>query len=75
MSHKLLTVHPENPQKHALRIAAKTLAEGGVIVYSTDSGYALGCQIGCKEAIDRIRRIRRLDEKHHMTLVCRDISE
>jgi tRNA threonylcarbamoyl adenosine modification protein (Sua5/YciO/YrdC/YwlC family) len=72
---KLLKIHSETPQRHLLRQAAKVLADGGVIVYPTDSGYALGCQIGCKDAIARIRQIRRLDEKHHMTVMCRDLSE
>lgn len=75
MHHKLLSIHPETPQRHLLRQTVQTLNDGGVIVYPTDSGYALGCKIGCKEAIDRIRQIRRLTEKHHMTLVCRDLSE
>ncbi len=74
-SHKLLHIHPENPQKHLMRQAVQVLASAGVIVYPTDSGYALGCQIGFKEPIERIRRIRQLDDKHHMTLMCRDLSE
>lgn len=72
---KLLKLHSETPQRHLLRQAAQVLANGGVIVYPTDSGYAFGCQIGCKDAVDRIRQIRRLDDKHHMTLMCRDLSE
>lgn len=72
---RLLHIHPTTPQRHLLLQAARTLAQGGVIVYPTDSGYALGCQIGFKAAVDRIRQIRRLDEKHHMTLICRDLSE
>ena len=75
MTHKLLSIHPETPQRHLLRQTVQVLNSGGVIVYPTDSGYALGCKIGFKEAIERIRRIRRLDEKHHMTLMCRDLSE
>lgn len=70
-----LTVHPLNPQAHMLLKAAAVVNQGGVIVYPTDSGYALACQIGNKQALDRIRRIRNLDEKHHFTLVCRDLSE
>jgi tRNA threonylcarbamoyl adenosine modification protein (Sua5/YciO/YrdC/YwlC family) len=66
---------PENPQEHSLRKAAVIVRSGGVIVYPTDSGYALACQIGNKTALERIRRIRKLDEKHHFTLVCRDLSE
>lgn len=68
-------IHAENPQIRLIRQAADRLREGGVIVYPTDSGYALGCLIGNKEAIDRIRALRQLDDKHHFTLVCRDLAE
>jgi len=68
-------IHPENPQARLVRRAVEILLEGGVIVYPTDSSYALGCQIGEKSAMERIRRIRRLDDKHNFTLVCRDLSE
>lgn len=68
-------IHPENPQQRLIRHAAEVVAGGGVLVYPTDSAYAIGCQIGNKNALDRIRRIRRLDEKHNFTLVCRDLSE
>jgi tRNA threonylcarbamoyl adenosine modification protein (Sua5/YciO/YrdC/YwlC family) len=68
-------VHAENPQKRLIREAAAILRSGGVIVYPTDSGYALGCQMGNKDAIERIRKIRQLDENHHMTLICRNLSE
>lgn len=68
-------IHPENPQPRLIRRAVEILLEGGVIVYPTDSSYALGCQIGEKSAMERIRRIRRLDDKHNFTLVCRDLSE
>ena len=68
-------VHPANPQKRLLAQAADIVRVGGVIVYPTDSTYALGCQIGDKQALDRIRAIRRLDKLHHFTLVCRDLSE
>lgn len=70
-----LRVHPVTPQTHLLRQAAAVIKQGGVIVYPTDSGYALGCHIGDKDALDRIRRIRRLDKNHHFTLICRDLSE
>jgi tRNA threonylcarbamoyl adenosine modification protein (Sua5/YciO/YrdC/YwlC family) len=70
-----LTIHSLNPQAHLLRNAANAVKQGGVIVYPTDSGYALACQIGNKQALDRIRRLRNLDDKHHFTLVCRDLSE
>lgn len=68
-------IHPENPQVRLVRRAVEILEGGGVIVYPTDSSYAFGCQIGAKDAMERIRRIRRLDAKHHFTLVCRDLSE
>ena len=68
-------IHPENPQPRLLNRAADILREGGVIVYPTDSAYALGCLIGEKEPMERIRRIRRLDDRHDFTLVCRDLSE
>ncbi len=70
-----LVIHPDNPQGNLLRQATSIIRSGGVIVYPTDSGYALGCQIGDKKALDRIRTIRQLDDKHHFTLVCRDLSE
>ncbi|MDJ0890715.1 MAG: Sua5/YciO/YrdC/YwlC family protein, partial [Gammaproteobacteria bacterium] len=65
-------VHSENPQPRLVSQAATLLAGGGLAVYPTDSGYALGCRIGNKMAQDRIRRIRQLDDKHNFTLVCRD---
>lgn len=68
-------VHPENPQKRLINQAVDILRKGGVIVYPTDSGYALGCHLGDKSATDRIKRIRKLDDKHNFTLVCRDLSD
>ncbi|HEY0635990.1 MAG TPA: L-threonylcarbamoyladenylate synthase [Gammaproteobacteria bacterium] len=68
-------IHAENPQPRLIRQAVEVVRGGGVIVYPTDSGYALGCLLGDKDALERIRAIRRLDEKHHFTLVCRDLSE
>ncbi len=68
-------IHPENPQPRLVKQAVEIIREGGVIVYPTDSGYALGCQIGEKKPLERIRQIRRLDERHNFTLVCRDLSE
>lgn len=68
-------IHPANPQVRLVRRSVEILLAGGVIVYPTDSSYALGCQIGEKSAMERIRRIRRVDDKHHFTLVCRDLSE
>lgn len=68
-------IHPENPQPRLVKQAVEIVRQGGVIVYPTDSSYALGCRIGEKTAVDRIRRIRQLDDKHNFTLVCRDLSE
>lgn len=68
-------IHPDNPQARLIAQAADIVRAGGVIVYPTDSAYALGCHIGDKAALDRIRRIRRLDDRHNFTLVCRDLSE
>jgi tRNA threonylcarbamoyl adenosine modification protein (Sua5/YciO/YrdC/YwlC family) len=68
-------IHPDNPQARLVRQAVDIIRGGGVVVYPTDSAYALGCQIGDKSALDRIRRIRKLDDRHNFTLVCRDLSE
>lgn len=68
-------IHPDNPQPRLIRRAVDILLEGGVIIYPTDSSYALGCQIGEKNAMERMRRIRNLDDKHNFTLVCRDLAE
>lgn len=68
-------VHPENPQSRLINQAVDILRKGGVIVYPTDSGYALGCMIGDKHAMDRIVAIRQLPEGHNFTLVCSDLSE
>lgn len=68
-------VHPENPQSRLIKQAVEIVRQGGVIAYPTDSSYALGCRIGEKSAVERIRHIRRLDDKHNFTLVCRDLSE
>ena len=68
-------IHPETPQARLVRQAADIVRAGGVVVYPTDSAYALGCHIGDKNALDRIRRIRKLDDRHNFTLVCRDLSE
>ena len=68
-------IHPENPQLRLIRQAAEIVRRGGVIVYPTDSSYALGCHIGDKDAMERIRQIRRVDDRHNFTLVCRDLSE
>jgi len=68
-------IHPEDPQKRLIRQSVEIVRKGGLIAYPTDSSYALGCQIGDKAAMERIRRIRKLDDKHNFTLVCRDLSE
>lgn len=75
MSADVLTIHPQNPQQRLIKQVAEVLDRGGVIAYPTDSSYALGCHLGDKNALDRIRRIRRVDEKHHYTLVGRDIAQ
>ncbi|MDJ0739783.1 MAG: L-threonylcarbamoyladenylate synthase [Gammaproteobacteria bacterium] len=68
-------VHPDNPQARLVRQAAEIVRDGGLIIYPTDSSYALGCQIGDKAALDRIRQIRRLGADHNFTLVGRSLSE
>ncbi|MCW5589067.1 MAG: threonylcarbamoyl-AMP synthase [Legionellales bacterium] len=70
-----LHIHPLNPQQRLIHRAIEIIRQGGVIVYPTDSAYALGCQIGDKHALDRIRQIRQIDEKHNLTLICRDLSD
>jgi tRNA threonylcarbamoyl adenosine modification protein (Sua5/YciO/YrdC/YwlC family) len=70
-----IAVHTENPQGRHLIQAAEWLRQGGVIAFPTDSCYALGCHLGDKEALDRLRAIREMDERHHLTLMCRDLSE
>ena len=72
---QFFTVHPENPQPRLIRAAVDIIRKGGVVAYPTDSCYALGCHIGDKGAMERLRRIRDVDERHHFTLVCRDLSE
>jgi len=72
---QFFAIHPTHPQGRLLAQAADIVRAGGVVVYPTDSTYALGCRIGDKGAVDRIRAIRRLDDRHHFTLVCRDLSE
>jgi tRNA threonylcarbamoyl adenosine modification protein (Sua5/YciO/YrdC/YwlC family) len=72
---QFFTVHPDNPQMRLIRQAAEIVRQGGVIVYPTDSCYALGCHLGDKDAMMRIRAIRQVDERHHFTLVCRDLAE
>lgn len=68
-------IHPENPQPRIIRSAVEMIRAGAVVVYPTDSSYALGCHIGDKAAMQKIARIRQFDKTHHFTLVCRDLSE
>lgn len=68
-------VHPDNPQPRLLKQAAALLAQGGVVALPTDSSYALACHLDDKAAADNLRRIRGVDDKHHLTLLCRDLSE
>lgn len=68
-------IHPETPQRRLLHRAVEILRGGGVIAYPTDSTYALGCRMGEKQAVDRIREIRRLDDDHNFTLACRDLKD
>jgi tRNA threonylcarbamoyl adenosine modification protein (Sua5/YciO/YrdC/YwlC family) len=72
---QFFSVHPENPQVRLIRQAVEIIRAGGVVAYPTDSCYALGCHIGDKAAMEKIRRIRDVDERHHFTLVCRNLSE
>ncbi len=71
---QFFSVHPQNPQQRLIRQAIEIVNDGGVIAYPTDSCYALGCKIGDKDAMARVRAIRGVDDKHHFTLVCRDLS-
>lgn len=68
-------IHPDNPQPRLIKQAVEMLKKGSVIVYPTDSGYALGCKLEDKNALERICRIRQLDGNHNFTLMCRDLSE
>ena len=72
---QLFEINPDNPQPRLLKQAAALLQKGSVLAVPTDSSYALVCQIDDKNAVDRLRRIRQVDEKHHLTLLCRDLSE
>jgi tRNA threonylcarbamoyl adenosine modification protein (Sua5/YciO/YrdC/YwlC family) len=68
-------IHPENPQSRLIKQAVEIIRRGGVVVFPTDSSYALGCQIGDKSAVERVRRLRQLDDKHNFTLICADLSQ
>jgi tRNA threonylcarbamoyl adenosine modification protein (Sua5/YciO/YrdC/YwlC family) len=75
MPSRFIEIHPTHPQPRLIRQAVALIREGGLVVYPTDSSYALGCHIGDKAAMERIARIRQTDKHHHFTLVCRDLSE
>jgi len=68
-------IHPDNPQKRLIQQAVEIINKGGVVIYPTDSSYAIGCHLGDKKAVDKIRMIRQLDKNHNFTIVCRDLSE
>jgi tRNA threonylcarbamoyl adenosine modification protein (Sua5/YciO/YrdC/YwlC family) len=72
---KYFDVHPDNPQPRAIHQVAELIRRDGLVAYPTDSCFALGCRMGSKEALDRIREIRRLDERHHFTLMCGDFAQ
>ena len=72
---QFFSIHPDNPQTRLIRQSAEILRAGGVIAYPTDSCYALGCHIGDKSAMERIRSIRAIDARHHFALICRDVRE
>lgn len=75
MNAKVFELHPENPQTRALGQIVDIIRDGGIMAYPTDSGYALGCALANGEGLERIRNIRKLDDKHHFTLVCHDFSQ
>tara|TARA_A100001037_G_scaffold304408_1_gene341095 strand:+ start:10514 stop:11125 length:612 start_codon:yes stop_codon:yes gene_type:complete len=72
---QFFSVHPSHPQQRLIHQAAEIVRGGGIAVYPTDTAYAVGCHIGDKQALERIRALRRLDKNHHFTLTCRDLSE
>jgi len=72
---QFLQVHPDNPQPRLLKQAVQLLARGGIVAVPTDSSYALVCHLDDKAAVEQMRRIRQVDDKHHLTLMCRDLSE
>lgn len=72
---QFFTIHPDNPQPRLIRRAAEIARAGGILAYPTDSCYALGCRIGDKAAMERVRAIRKVGERHHFALVCRDLAE
>lgn len=72
---QFFSVHPDQPQPRLIRQAVEILRDGGLVAFPTDAAYSLGCQVGNAEAVARIRAIREVDERHHFTLMCRDLSQ
>jgi len=72
---QFFSIHPVNPQPRLIARAAEIVRTGGLIAYPTDSCYALGCRVGDKDAMVRLRRVRGVDEQHHLTLMCRDLAQ
>lgn len=72
---QLFIIHPKNPEPRLIKQAVKIIQKGGIVVYPTDSAYAIGCKLENKQALDRIRLLRQLDEQHYFTLVCKDLSQ
>ncbi len=72
---QFFVIHPDDPQSRLIKQAVKIIQDGGIIIYPTDSAYAIGCQLENKGALDRIRQLRQLESGHHFTLICRDLSE
>ncbi|WP_153112131.1 L-threonylcarbamoyladenylate synthase [Propionivibrio limicola] len=72
---RFLSIHPDDPQPRLLAQAAEVVRNGGIIAFPTDSCYSLGCRLGDKEAVERIRQIRGVDDRHHLTLMCSDLSQ
>ena len=72
---QFFSIHPEQPQPRLIRQAAEILRDGGIVAFPTDAAYSLGCRVGDADAVARIRAIREVDERHHFTLMCRDLSE
>lgn len=72
---QIFDIHPDNPQARLIQQAVEIIRQGGIVAYPTDSAYALGCHMGDKAALEKIRRIRQLDKNHHFTLVCKNLKE
>jgi tRNA threonylcarbamoyl adenosine modification protein (Sua5/YciO/YrdC/YwlC family) len=72
---QFFSLHPEHPQPRLVHQAAEIIRGGGLVAFPTDSAYALGCHLGDAKSVERIRRIRNVDDRHHLTLMCRDLSE